>query len=148
MLLAVAADAQFQPFRKRVDHGHADAVQTARNLVGILVELTPGMQLGHDDLGRRNALFRMDVDGNAAAVIGHGDRVVAVERHPHRIAISRQRFVDGVVDDFVDHVMQARAVIRIADVHAGPLAHGIKAAQDLDGIREIVAVVVRAPLGG
>ena len=45
-----------------------------------------------------------------------------------------QRFVDGVVDDLIDHVMQARAVVGVADIHAGTLAHGIEALEDLDGI--------------
>ena len=53
-----------------------------------------------------------------------------------------QRLVDGVVDDLVDHVVQAGAVVGIADIHARPLAHGIEAAQHLDRIG-VVAVAVR-----
>ncbi len=45
-----------------------------------------------------------------------------------------QRLVDGVVDDLVDHVVQARAVVGVADIHARPLANGIQALQNLDGI--------------
>jgi len=49
-----------------------------------------------------------------------------------------QRLIDRVVDDLVDHVMQARAVIGIADIHARPFAHRIEALQDLDALRAIV----------
>ena len=42
-----------QPGRQRVDDRHADAVQAARDLVGVLVELAAGVQLGEDDFGRR-----------------------------------------------------------------------------------------------
>ncbi len=51
VLLARAPDAQFKLARQRIDHGDADAVQTAGHLVGILVEFSAGMELGHDDLG-------------------------------------------------------------------------------------------------
>ncbi len=61
MLVAVAPDAQLQPFGQRVHHRHADAVQAARHLVGVLVEFSAGMQLGHDDLGRRHALLLVDL---------------------------------------------------------------------------------------
>ena len=131
MLLAVAPDPQLQLARQRVDDGDADAVQAARHLVGVLVEFSARMQLGHDDLGRRDA-FAVHVDGNAAAVVAHRDRAVGVEHDLHRGGVAGQRLVDGVVDDLVDHVMQARAVIGVADIHARPLAHGIEALQDPD----------------
>src|SRR3546814_16227516 len=38
-------------------------------------------------------------------------------------------------------MVQARAVIGIADIHAGPFAHCIKALQDLDRIGAIVIVL-------
>ena len=47
---------------------------------------------------------------------------------------ARQRLVDGVVDHLVDHVVQAGAVIGVADVHARPLAHRVQALQHLDGL--------------
>src|SRR5476649_1916032 len=38
--------------------------------------------------------------------------------------IADERFIDGVVHHLIDHVMEARAVVGIADIHARPLAHG------------------------
>ena len=137
MLLAVAPDPQLQLARQRVDDGDADAVQAAGDLVGILVEFSARMQLGHDDLGGGNAFALVDVDGNAAAVVAHGDRAVGVEHDFHRAGMARQRLVDGVVDDFIDHVVQAAAVIGVADIHAGPLAHGVEALQNPDRFRAI-----------
>ena len=49
-----------------------------------------------------------------------------------------QRLVDGVVDDLVDHVVQAGAVIGVADIHARPLAHRIEALQDLDRLGAVI----------
>ncbi len=133
MLLAVAPDAcRSRRSRERVHHRDADAVQAARDLVAVLVELTAGMELGHDDLGRRDAFFLVDVDRNAAAVVAHGDRAVAVQQHVDAVAPAGEALVDRVVDDLVDHVMQARAVIGVADIHAGALADRVEALQHLD----------------
>ena len=134
VLAARTPDAQLQPFGQRVDHGNADPVQAARNLVGILVEFTARVELGHDDLGRRDFLLGVQIGRNAAAVIAHRDRAVAVEDHVDPVAIAGERLVDGVVHHLVDHVVEAGAVVGIADVHARALAHGIEPAQDLDRI--------------
>ena len=52
--------------------------------------------------------------------------------------VAGERLVDRVVDDLVDHVMQARAVIGVADIHAGALAHRIEALEDLDRFRVVI----------
>src|ERR1700687_336884 len=57
-------------------------------------------------------------------------------------AISRERLVDGVVQDFEHHVMQTRAVGRVADVHTGPLAHSLEAFEHLAAVGIVVAAVV------
>ena len=142
VLLVVAPDAQFQRHGQRVDDGDTDAMQAAGNLVGILVELTAGMQLGHDDLRRRNALFGMDVGRDTAPVVGDGHGAIGVQRHGHEVGMACERFVDRVVDDLVDHVMQAGAVIGVADIHSRTLADRIQAAKDLDGICAIRIGVV------
>ena len=137
VLLAVAPDPQLQLARQRVDHGDADAVQAAGDLVGILVEFSAGVQLGHDDLGRRNAFALVDVDRNAAAVVAHRHRAVGIEHDVDGGGVAGERLVDRVVDDLVDHVMQAGAVIGVADIHARPLAHGVEALQHPDRFRAV-----------
>ena len=69
---------------QRVDHRHADAVQAARNLVGILVELPAGVELGHDHLGGGDAFFGVDVGRDAAAVVFDRDRAIGVQLHGTR----------------------------------------------------------------
>ena len=140
-----------QPDRQRIDDGHADAMQAARDLVGILVELAAGMELGHHHFGRRNALGRVHVGGNAAAIVDDGAGAIGVEGDGHQVGMAGQRLVDGVVDDLIDHVVQARAVIGVADIHAGALAHGVEALQDLDGIGAVfieIRPVFRGRCGG
>ncbi len=134
VFLAVAPDAQPQEDRECVDHGDADAVQTARDLVGILVELSARVQLGHDDLRGGDTFLGVDIGRNAAPVVGDGHGAIRIEGHRDLGRIARQRLVDRIVDHLIDHVMQAGPIIRVADIHAGPLAHGIEATQDLDRI--------------
>ncbi len=132
MHFAFAADGQLQFFRKRVHHRHADAVQTAGNLIGVVVELTAGMQHGHDHFRRRYALFFVDTGRNAAAIVLHRYGIIGMDSHDNFFTVTRERFVDGVVHDLEYHVMQTGAVIRIADVHTRAFAYRIKPFQDFD----------------
>ena len=86
---AVAPNPQLEPFRQPVDHGNADAVQPAGNLVGILIELAARMQLGHDDLGRGTLqlVVVLDVRRNSAPVVDHRDRIVGVYDYLDVVAI-------------------------------------------------------------
>ena len=138
--LAVAPDFEVERLRQRVDDRDADAVQTAGHLVAVVVELAAGVQHGQHDFGGRLAA-RVQVDRNAAAVVDDGDRAVDVNRDVDLIAEAGQRFVDRVVDDFVDEMMQPRRPGR-PDVHRGPLADGLEPFEDLDFVG---AVVVAAP---
>ena len=54
------------------------------------------------------------------------------------VAEAGQRLVDGVVHHLIDHVVEAGAVVGVADIHARPLAHGIEALQHLDELGTIV----------
>ena len=47
------------------------------------------------------------------------------------VAVAGQGFVDGVIDHFVDQVMQSHFAGR-ADIHGGPQAHRLQAFQHFD----------------
>ena len=140
MLLALAPDRQVHPDRQGIDHRNAHPVQTAGDLVGILVELPAGMQLGHDDLGRRHALALVEISRNTATVIAHTGRAVGMQRHQDFGTMAGEGFVDRVVDDLINHVVQARAVIGITDIHAWTFADSIKALEDLDRFRVVFVI--------
>ncbi len=137
----VAPDFQIEFFTERVHAAHADAVQASRNFVGVAVELAAGVQRGHDDL-RGGNFFAVDihvVDRNAASVVDHGDGIVKVNGDFDLVGVSGERFVNGVVNDFVNEMMQTHFSGR-ADVHGGTFADGFHAAEDLDGVGGVVAV--------
>ena len=115
-------------------------MQTAGDLVGVLVKFAAGVQLRHHDFGCGDA-FAVHVGRNAAAVIAHRDGTVGVQRDEYLGGVAGECFVDRVVDDFVDHVMQAGTVVGVADIHARPLAHRVEALEDLDRFCAVVGIV-------
>ena len=114
-------------------------MQTARDLVAVVVELAAGVQNGQHDFGRGLAAG-VAIDRNAAAVVDDRDRVVDVDLDVDLVAEAGERLVDRVVDDLVHEVMQPRRPGG-ADVHRGTLADRLEAFEDLDLVG---AVVVRA----
>ncbi len=141
MFFIVAPDCQVESQRKRIDHRDTYTVKAAGNLVGIVIrrvfEFPAGVELGHDHFGRRNTLFGMDTGRNAPAIIFHRNRAVWIERDRDPVAMACQCFIDRVVGNFENHMVQAGTVVGIADIHAGPFANRIKAFEDLDRIGTI-----------
>ena len=50
-----------------------------------------------------------------------------MEYDPDIGAMSSQGLIDGIIDHFEDHMVQASAIVRISDVHTWALAYRIKA---------------------
>ena len=130
--LAVAPDRELEPFRQGVDNGDADAVQATGDLVRVLVEFAARMQHRHDHLGGGPLFLGDDVGRDAAAVVADGDGAVVVDDHLDLVAVAGQGLVNRVVHGLEHHVVQAGAVVRVPDIHAGALAHGVQPLEDLD----------------
>ena len=130
VLLPAAPHPHLQLLGERVHDRHADAVQSARHLVGVLVEFATRVQHRHRELDAGNFFGGMDVDRNSAAVIDDGDRIVGVDRHVDHRRMARQRFVDRVVDYFVNQVVETSRGRR-ADVHAGTFANCLETFENL-----------------
>jgi len=125
--LAFPANGQAKRFGERVHHGNPHAVEPTGNLIAVVIELTAGVKDGHDDLSRGNTLLRVQIDGNTPAVISYGDRFSFMHNHRNFRAVSCEGLIDGVIHQLLNHMVQARAIVRIADVHTGALTHRIKA---------------------
>ena len=141
--VAVAPDFDFELLAERVDAADAHAVQSAGDFVGGGVEFAAGVQLGEHHLhgGHLLAVGQVHhVHGNAAAVVDDGDGVVDVDDDVDFLGVAGQGLVDGVVDDFVDQMMQSHLAGR-ADVHGRAQAHRLKAFQDFDVFAGVVVVV-------
>ena len=137
MDFAVAPDSELQPVRECVHDGNANAVKTARDLIAVLIKLPARMELGHDHFSRRDAFFFVDRDRNTASIVAHGNRPVGMQLNFHLVGVTGQALIDRIVDDLIDHVVQARSVIRIANIHAGTLANRVEALEDFDRVSAI-----------
>ena len=136
---AFAADFGDEAIGECVDALRTDAVEAAGNLVGTLIELTTSVQVGQHELERRDFLFRVHGDRDTAAVIFDGQRTIRMNLDLDALAITSERFVDRVIDDFIDTMVEARFV-RIANIHTGSFTHGLQALEALDVGRTIAFV--------
>ena len=81
--------------------------------------------------------FGCDVDRDAAAVVGDGERVAGlVQRDGDVVGVAVDVLVDGVVEDFPREVVQPLGV-DAADVHRRPLADRLQPFEDLDVLRAV-----------
>jgi hypothetical protein len=128
---ALERDLDLEPFAQGVDARDADAVETGRDLVGLVVELRARVEHRHHDLNGRLPDLRVYLHRDAAAVVGHRDAVVGVQADVYLVASARQRFVYAVGHHLLDEVMEA-PLRRIADVHGRPQADVLHPAQDAD----------------
>ncbi len=139
---AVAPDFKFQFFAESVNAGHTHSVQSTRNFVRRGVEFSSCVQLRHYDLGGRNLLsvdFHV-IDRDAASVIDYSDGVISLNRNFNLRGIAGQRFVYGIVDNFVHQMMKSHLSGR-SDVHSGALAHRFHPAEDFNRIGVVVTSV-------
>ena len=83
------------------------------------------------DNALKNIKEREDEFSKLDAVIGDGDRTFARDLHGDGVAVTRQRFVDRVVDYFDDKVVKS-SLVRRADIHTGAFADGFQSFEYLN----------------
>ena len=85
------------------------------------------MQLRHHEFSGGNAFFFVNIRWDAAAIVFDLGGTIRIQRDDNTVTMSREGFVNGVIDNLVHHVVQARTVIGVPDIHARPLTHGVEA---------------------
>ena len=111
-------------------HGNAYAMKAAGNLVAITAELAPGMEHRQNNLHGRLAGF-MQVNRNAAAIIGNGDAVVLMNHHVDIRAVACQRLIYGIVHYLINKMMQS-TLRCAANIHARTLPDCLQPFQNLN----------------
>ncbi len=130
--LLISSDFEFEVFRERVDDRDTDPVEAARNLVGLRVEFPPRVQGGQHDFGCGALLGRVDFNRDAPAIIDYRNAVVLVDGDLDCRAESRHRFVDRIIDDFVNKMVQS---VRSggSDIHRRTFSYRVEALENLNG---------------
>ena len=106
-------------------------MKTSRDLISIFIKLTACMQDGHNHFKSRdiapffNRFFVMFFNRDTPAIIFDGDRIIFMQDDIDRSAISRHCFVDTVVDDFVNELMQA-IFAGIPDIHSRTFSNSLQ----------------------
>jgi len=62
------------------------------------------------------------IDRDAATVVAYGNGSVSLYPDVNMVGVASQSFVNAVVDNLVDHVVQTGTIIGVADVHPRTLA--------------------------
>src|SRR5690606_22485189 len=107
--------------------------EAPRYFIGVLVELSPGPDLGHDHFQGGNTLLFMDAHRNAPSVVRGGDRVVLIDGDLDPVAVSGHGLIDGIVHHFIDQMVQSPWT-DVAYVHGGSHPYVFHALQGLDTI--------------
>ena len=81
----------------------------------------------------------MDTNRDSTTVVLHSDAAVIVDRDGDGGRESSHRFVDRVVDDFADKVMESIA-IGVSDVHSGALANMLEVGKVLEVLVRVLVV--------
>ena len=111
-------------------------METARDLIAVVVELTPGVKNGQYNFSGR-ATTRMATNGNASSVINNRDGVVEMNGDVDLVAVPSKSFIDGIVDDLVHQVVQPLRT-GLPDVHCWALPDRFEVFKDLDLVRAVI----------
>jgi hypothetical protein len=101
-------------------------VSAAGELVSTLAILAARVEGGEDHLDAGDAVDGVDVDRDAAAVVADGDGAVDVDGDLDAVAMAGEVFVDRIVEDLGDAVVEG-PFVGAADIHAGLFADGLEA---------------------
>ena len=95
-----------QPLRQGVDHAGAHAVKAAGHLITAAAELAAGMQHRKHHFQSGTARLGLNVHGNTASVVRHGDGSILIDGNLDLRAVAGQGLIDGVVHDLIYQVME------------------------------------------
>ena len=132
------------PFGQGVHYRRTHAVQAAGIGVVVIVKLAARVQAGIDQLNTADVILGMLVHGHAAAVVPYRGAAVLVQRHDDLGGVAAHRFVNAVIHDLPQKVMQAPGAGG-ADVHARTHAHGVQPLQYLE-FAGVIAIILGGQL--
>jgi hypothetical protein len=106
-------------------------VQSTRNRVSAAAELAAGVENREYHLDSGFSLSGVHIDRDSAAVIDTANGTIRKNRDLNERAVASKRFVHGIIDDFVNKMVQTALASR-PDIHSGTLANGFETLEDLD----------------
>ena len=129
---SATVDLNLHPLRNSIHCRDADAVQTSAHFVGAVVEFPTSVEFCHDHFSCRDAEFFVQINGDATAMVAHREGVIWVQRDFHDVVVASEMFVDRIVDDLPNAVVQRRAVVRVTKVHPWSFSYRFKSFKNLN----------------
>src|SRR5258708_35600362 len=118
-------------------------MQAATDLITAAAKLTAGVQDGHDYFKRRKAgALVMLLYGDTASIVFYSYGTVGVDYNFDRVGIACQHFVDTIVDNFINHAIQA-ALVGSTNIHARAYTHRLKASENLNILLTVTPAAIR-----
>ena len=125
--LAITVDFEKDLLRQGVDHADAHAVETTRDFVALAAKLATGMEHGENNFGCALALVGARwvwINGDASTIVVDTATAIFQKGDSDTIAEPGHCFVDSVVYDLPDEVMQASKACG-PDIHTGAFTNWV-----------------------
>ena len=123
--LSLGENFHLQERRKRVDHRDPHTVKSAGHLVGMIVELTAGVQFGHHHFYGRDLFGFVNSGRYTTPIVFHAYTAIGENNHLDPVAITGHGFVDTVVHHFIYQVVKS-GCIDIADIHCRSFSNSLQ----------------------
>ena len=119
--------------RKSIYYRKTYSVQASRYLVSAAAEFSAGMKHRKYDLKRGYAHFMMNSYRDTSSVVLNSHGAVFKKLNNYCIADACKSFVNTVVYDLINKVVQA-SLACASDIHTRTFAHGLQAVKHLYGV--------------
>jgi len=119
----VSPDLHLKKLTQGVDNGYSDPMESAGNLVGLIVELPARMEFGHHHFNGWDSLFLVNIHRDSASVVVYCHGVIRVNTYVDPSAEARESLINTVIHDFEDEVMKSLGR-EVPDIHGRPLSDG------------------------
>ena len=106
-------------------------MQASRNFICFAIELSASVQNSEHHFRGGTLFGGVHIDRNAAAIVDYSYGIIGVNSDVNFIGVATHRFVNRVVDDFPNQVMQTHFAGG-TDVHCWAEAHSFQAAENFD----------------
>jgi hypothetical protein len=123
-----------------VDDRATDTVKSTGHGVTAAAELSPGVENSEDNLNRRLTLCGVNIDGNSSTIVNDTNSAVLQNGYLDVVAIPCEGFINGVIDDLIDQVVQSAGTGR-TDIHSGTFAYGFETFENLNLACTVAAVI-------
>ena len=130
-LAALTSNKNVEALGQSIDDTASDAVESAGYRISAAAKLSSRVESSQNYLNGGNLLDRVNIDRDSSPVVRHPHPAISEHHHINVIAVPGECFVDRVVDDLIDQVVEPSRPRR-TDIHTGSFANSLQSFEDLN----------------